>query len=159
MNIWDKNDAGSHLPVAVLRKGAVMTLLAATLALGGCAGAGLTVLGAGAGAAAGAGVDYTLNGIAYKTFTASADDVHRATRNTLGRMGMKIADDRKTKEGFSLHAVAEDRNIYIDLEHVTGRTTRMRVDVDKGDIFKDRATATEIIVQASYVLDRQFAHR
>lgn len=145
--------------MAVLRKGAVMALVTATLALGGCAGAGLTVLGAGAGAAAGAGVDYTLNGVAYKTFTAPAGDVRRATRSTLDRMGMKVAADRKTEDGFSFHAVAEDRDIYIDLEHVTDQTTRMRVDVDKGEIFKDRATAAEIIVQASHALDHQLARR
>lgn len=117
------------------------------------------MLGAGAGVAAGTGVSYTLNGIAYKTFTAPAADVRRASLKTLKRMGMKVTKDKSTKEGFSIRATAMDREIYIDLERVTQVTTRMRIDVDKGEIFKDRATASEIIVQTAYTLDRQVAHR
>ncbi|MBI2219233.1 MAG: hypothetical protein HYU51_18285 [Candidatus Rokubacteria bacterium] len=40
----------------------------------GCAAIGLTVLGTGLGVAAGQGTAYTLDGIAYRTFTASVDD-------------------------------------------------------------------------------------
>lgn len=127
-------------------------------ALAGCAsGAGLTLFGAGAGVAAGTGVDYTLNGIAYKTFTAPVDDVHTAMLLTLKRMGMKIKKDKPVKHGYEMQASAVEREIYIDLETVTKVTTRMRVDVDKGDFFKDRATASEIILQAANTLDREVA--
>lgn len=135
-------------------------LLVVLVSLGGCGGAaGMTVLGAGAGAAAGVGANYTLNGIAYKTFTASSEDVHTATLITLKRMGMFIKEDKATERGFQLHAQAVERDIHIELERVTTRTTRMRVSVDKGDIFKDRATAAEIITQSAYTLDRQVARR
>lgn len=129
------------------------------LALGGCAGAGLTLLGAGAGVAAGTGVSYTLNGIAYKTYAESCEDVHTATLLALTRMGMEIEVDKSTDEGFELVARASEREVSIGLERVTDRTTRMRVSVDKESIFKDRATASEIIVQASYMLDHKVAQR
>ena len=57
--------------------------------LAGCAGAGVAVASAGASAAVETGVDYTLNGIAFKTLTASIDKVKVATRTGFQRMGMK----------------------------------------------------------------------
>lgn len=139
--------------------GPAIALLTAMLALSGCAGAGMTLFGAGAGVAASTGVNYSLNGIAYKTFTAPASDVHAATLVTLKRMGMKIEKDTQTDEGRAIEAAAVDRKIFIELERVTRSTTRMRVNVDKGEIFKDRATASEIIVQSAHSLENRIASR
>ena len=59
--------------------------LCASLLLGrpGCAAPALALLEIGAGTGASAGVSHTLNGITYKTFTASAEDIHQATRRAL----------------------------------------------------------------------------
>ena len=144
---------------ALRRLCAFAAALTLGLSLAGCAGAGLTVLGAGAGVAAGTGVSYTLNGIAYKTFTASDDDVHTATLLALRRMAMDIKKDKPTHDGYEVIAKAADREVSVELERLTRRATRMRVSVDKDSIFKDRATAAEIILQASHTLDRKVARR
>lgn len=153
----ERRAAKNTMHPTTTRRLSAIALVAAMLALGGCAAAGTTLFGTGVGVAASTGVNYTLNGIAYKTFTAPAADVHAATLATLKRMGMTVKKDNKTTEGHELHAEAIDRDIYIELESVTKTTTRMRINVDKGEIFKDRATATEIIVQASLALDSRLA--
>jgi hypothetical protein len=110
---------------------------------------------AGSGVAMGTGVDYTLNGIAYKTFVTPLPTVRQATLNSLNRMGMKVVQDRKTDSGWTITATAMDRSIDIDLERVTSQTTRMRVVANDGVIFKDRATEAAIIDQTADALDRR----
>ena len=51
-------------------------------------------------------------------------------------------------------AQAGDRAVDIELERLTARTTRMRVSVKHGWIFRDRATAGEIIAQTEHSVDR-----
>jgi hypothetical protein len=131
-------------------------VLAATLLLAACAApAGVAMFSAGSGVAMGTGVDYTLNGIAYKTFVTPLPTVRQATLNSLNRMGMKVVEDRKTDSGWTITANAMDRSIDIDLERVTSQTTRMRVVANNGIIFKDRATEAAIIDQTADALDRR----
>jgi len=114
------------------------------------------VAGAGAGVAMGTGVDYTLNGIAYKTFTAPMEDVKVATRTSLERMGMKKTKDEKAEKsdnGWVIEATANDRVVTIELQALTPKTTRIRVVADDGIFFKDRATESEIIYQTADALD------
>jgi hypothetical protein len=129
--------------------------LLVALTLQGCTAAavGLTIATAGAGAGMSVGVEHTLNGIVYKTFAASANDVRFATLKTLDQMGMTLTTDEATKSGWQLSASAHDRSIDIQLERLTDTATRMRVVADEGwVIFKDSATATEIILQTAQTL-------
>ena len=125
------------------------------LLLQGCAAAaiGVTLATAGAGAGMTAGVEHTLNGIVYKTFSAPANEVRFATLKTLDRMGMPLTDDEKTDTGWKLSASAKDRSVDVDLESLTDTATRIRVVANEGIIFfKDSATATEIILQTAQTL-------
>ncbi len=133
----------------------ISALVAGSLVLQGCAG--LTTLGAGSGTAAGVGVEHTLNGAAYKTFTASVDQVHAASRRALADMSVKITDDARTENGRQLMAVAADREIEIQFEWLTPRMTRMRVVAAEGVLFRDSATATEIILQTAERLETRTA--
>jgi hypothetical protein len=129
--------------------------LALGLLLQGCAAAaiGVTLATAGAGAGMTAGVEHTLNGIVYKTFSAPANEVRFATLKTLDRMGMPLTDDQKTETGWQLSAKAKDRSVDIDLESLTDTATRIRVVANEGMMFfKDSATATEIILQTAQTL-------
>jgi hypothetical protein len=133
---------------------AVQLVLA--LQLSACAApAGLAIFGASAGVAMGTSVDYTLNGIAYKTFVAPMPAVRQATLASLGRMGMKVVDDKKSQTGWSISATAEGRDIDIDLERLGSRTTRIRVVASSSAIFKDRATEAAIIDEAADTLDHR----
>ena len=135
--------------------------LALGLLLQGCAAAaiGITLATAGAGAGMTAGVEHTLNGIVYKTFSAPANEVRFATLKTLDRMGMPLIDDQKTETGWQLSAKAKDRSVDIDLESLTDTATRIRVVANEGIIFfKDSATATEIILQTAQTLQDDAAN-
>ncbi len=50
-------------------------------------------------------------------------------------------------------AVAGDRKIYIELEKLTSRTTRMRVTAKQGWFWRDRSTAGEFIAQTADAVD------
>jgi hypothetical protein len=120
--------------------------------LSGCAAVGMTLFGVGAGVTTGTSVAYTLDGIAYRTFTASLPQVESATRTALDNMGIKVEAISKTEQGKALRAVSNDREIEIELEMVSPKTTRIRTVAKQGIFFKDRATATEIIFQTEKVL-------
>jgi hypothetical protein len=118
----------------------------------GCAAVGMTLFGVGAGVATGTSVSYTLDGIAYRTFTAPISQVEGATRTALDRMGIKIQATSKTEQGKAIKAMSNDREIEIELQMVSAKTTRIRTVAKQGIFFKDRATATEIILQTERVL-------
>lgn len=120
--------------------------------LSGCAAVGLTLFGVGAGVATGTSVSYTLDGIAYRTFTATLPQVETATRTALDRMGIKVEATSKTEQGRALLATGNDREIEIEFEMVSSKTTRIRTVAKQGIFFKDRATAAEIIMQTERVL-------
>lgn len=128
-------------------------LLGLAVGVQGCAGAGLALLGVGAGTAAGTGTSYTLDGIAYRTFTAPLEDVRRATATSLKRMDIRVKTDQPTDSGRSIEALAGDRTVAIELQKLTGRTTRMRVTVKRHTVLRDRSTAGEIIAQTERTLD------
>lgn len=129
-------------------------LLALTL-MTGCAAAGLTLFGVGAGVSTGTGVSYTLDSIAYKTFTAPVEDLQSATLKSLKRMDIAVKENKPGESGRRIVAMAGDRAIEIELDRLTARTSRMQVVAKQGWLLRDRATATEIIIQTEQTLDDQ----
>ena len=125
------------------------------LYLNGCAApVALTLLGVGAGVTTGTAVSYTMDGIAYRTFTAPLTQVERATLTALNDMGMKIEGTEKIDEGKAIKAKGVDRQIEIELQAISSKTTRIRTVAKDGVFFKDRATATEIILQTERILGK-----
>jgi hypothetical protein len=127
----------------------------AVLASSGCAAVGLAFLSIGAGTAATSGVSYTLDSIAYKTFTAPEEGLQTATLKTLARLDIKVKEIERTQTGSKIVAEASDRTIEIELERLTTKISRMRVNAKRGWLLKDRATATEIIIQTERTLDHE----
>lgn len=135
-------------------------IVAAGLAVGllgsqGCAAAGLTLFGVGAGVSTGTGVSYTLDSIAYKTFTAPVEDLQGATMKTLKRMDITVKENKPGESGRRIVAIASDRTIEIELDRLTAKTSRMQVVAKQGWLLRDRATAMEIIIQTEQTLDDQ----
>ena len=125
------------------------------LYLNGCvAPVALTLFGVGAGVTTGTAVSYTMDGIAYRTFTAPLPQVERATLTALNDMGIEIAGTEKTDDGKAIKAKGIDRQIEIELQAISSKTTRIRTVAKNGVFFKDRATATEIILQTERVLGK-----
>lgn len=129
-------------------------LVAASLVVTACADpVGLTLLGAGSGVAMGAGVDYTLNGIAYKTFPASLQDARSATLDSLRGLDMKVTEDGKNNDGgWTIAAVAQGRSIEIDLSALSAHATSEKVIASDGLFFKDRATEALILEKTDEAL-------
>lgn len=133
---------------AALRRAVRLSALSSIgVLLTGCDPLSLTVFGVGTAS----GVQHTLNGISYRTFTAPVSQVRTATLGSLNRMGIKVSSREKTKEGEVIKASAGDRNIEIELDAITPSTTRMRAAVRNG-LLMDSATGTEIIIQTEKTL-------
>ena len=126
----------------------VLSILMLPIFFSGCASVALTAGAIGASV----GVNHTLSGMVYKTFTAPSKSVEKASVRALKDMGIKV-DTRETNEDGErlLLAFANQREIEVRLESLTKRTTQMRVVVSEG-VIKDSATATEIVLQTERVL-------
>jgi uncharacterized protein DUF3568 len=135
----------------MINRAAFYCRLLAPLALAGlltgCDPISLTALGVGAAA----GVQHTLTGIAYKTFTAPMPKVRTAVKAALSNMDIKVGATEKIENGERIKARAADRDIEIELEALSSRTTRVRSTARSG-LFMDSATATEIILQTEKAL-------
>jgi hypothetical protein len=66
-------------------------------------------------------------------------------------MGIKLGAKEPIENGERLTARASDRDIEVELEAITSKTTRMRSTAKTG-FLRDAATATEIILQTERVL-------
>jgi hypothetical protein len=130
----------------------VVVILGILPFLNGCAAVARTLLGVGAGVATGTSGGYTLDGYAYRTFTAPLPQVESATRTALNRMGIKIEATAKTEQGKAIAATGNEREIEVELEVISSNATRIRTVAKQGIFLKDRATATEIILQTEKVL-------
>ena len=122
------------------------------LALQGCAAAALSVVGL----AGGAGFEHFINGIVDQTFSSPMAGTRLATLKTLKRMGMSVEKEEKSEAGWTIVAKAVKRIIEIDLEALSDKSVRMRVDVMRpGFVFiKDPATGNEIIELTTAELSR-----
>jgi hypothetical protein len=67
-------------------------------------------------------------------------------------MDIKIIEDNKSEDGRTITADTEELDIVIDLEEVTSKTTKVKVDARKRVVLKDKATAAEIINQVGKIL-------
>lgn len=124
-----------------------MALALSALTLTGCEPITLTAVGVGAAA----GVQHTLTGIAYRTFSVPLPRVRTAVFKAFDHMGIKPGGKEPIENGERLTAKAADRDIEVELEALTPKTTRMRTTAKTG-LFRDAATATEIILQTERVL-------
>ena len=122
------------------------TLLCLIPALSGCALMGSVFLPAAVSGGA-VGVNYSLGNTAYKTISSPIADVEAALHRALKKMDIKERERNAGEGKVSVTAVTGDLDIDIDLEKVTPTATKIEVNAGKGPFFKDKATATEIIVQ------------
>jgi hypothetical protein len=100
-----------------------------------------------------AGVNYSVTNNAYKTISYPFADVEAALNKALKKMDIKETKRQKEEGKVSVAAVTRDLDIHIDLEKVTPTVTKIEVNAKKGGFIKDKATATEIIVQTEKNLE------
>lgn len=124
--------------------GQVLLVLIVGTLVSGCAGLALTAVGVGGGAAA----SHQMGGLAYRTFTEPLPRVRDAVLGAFKRMGIKPKAAERIELGERILARVGDRDVEVELEALTPKTTRMRVAVRRdGGLFMDSATAVEIITQ------------
>jgi hypothetical protein len=127
-----------------------MVLLAGlSVSLCGCAPLAITALGVGASI----GVQHTVNGTAYKTFTMPLPEIRKAAVLALKRMDFAIDGTKKIASGETIAARAPERDIEVQLEVISANTTRMRTSARNG-LLMDAATANEIIAQTEKTIKR-----
>lgn len=122
--------------------GRLLAICGAAMLLGGCESMAITAFGVGAAT----GVTQTLNGRAYRTFTAPVGEVKQATLATLKRMDIKLISSKREGNEEVILARAADREIEITLEVLSPHSTRMR-SVTKQGLLYDSATSLEIVLQ------------
>ncbi len=121
---------------------------------------GCVVAAVGAVAGAAAGVTYTILGVAEKTFNEDYDTVTAALQKALVTMDIKTGDTRKTEENnriikTEIEGFAGDLTIHISIDRVTDKATRVAVDASKKFFVKDKATATQILIQTDNNLPKK----
>lgn len=126
---------------------AAAAALACTM-LAGCETLALSAIGA----SASAGLSYTMNGAAYRTFTASESKVRTAAFTALKRMASPIESSEKTGEGELIRAAMPQRSIEVHIEPLSPNATRVRAVAKRGMFLHDTATAAEIISQTERAL-------
>ena len=116
---------------------------------------GLALVGQGCASVANpTGVNYTLDGIAFRTFSMPVDQIRRATLTTFKRMDMVVKSDNTLEDGGrEFVAAAGDRTFHVELERLTARTTRMRITAMNSWPWSDRSAAGEILVQTARALE------
>ena len=116
----------------------------------------LTAVGVGATA----GVQHTLSGIVYRTFSAPLPKVRQAVLDALKQMEIKVKKHNLIWTGEEILATAADRQISIELEVITPKTTRIKVITHA--MIMDSATSMEIVSQtekALALIERNAAQR
>ena len=128
----------------------VTLIMTVAIYLNACVAAATTAAGIGGSQA----LSHTINGITYRTFTATAPEVKVAAMNALWRMKIKVVSNGKPDKNNlrTITAKANGRNIEVQIEPISDNATRMRVVAKSGGIFYDSATADEIIQQTKLQL-------
>jgi hypothetical protein len=132
-----------------------LVLCLCLLPLAACEPLALSLLGTGATSA----LRYTIwDGVTYRTFTAGAPEVKQSTLAALERMGIKHETTLPYDYGEIITANTATREIYIELEPISERATRVRIAAKNGTFWYDNATATEIVAQTERLLAESAAH-
>ena len=114
------------------------------LLLSGCASVML--------AGASGGVAYSVTNIAYKTIPRPIDQVDLANRLALIKMGIKYVEVIKTEDRARIFAKTSELKIYIDLNKITPKSTKISVDAKRNLLVKDKSTAEAIINETEAML-------
>ncbi len=113
-------------------------VVACLVTLGGGAAAALSVVGL----VGGVGFEHVINGVVYQTFPSPIAGARLAALKTLKRMGMAVEKDEISEDGWTIMARAVDRKIDIDLESLSDKSVRMRVDVHRDNFIFLKGSAS-----------------
>ena len=123
-------------------------VLAVAAMTAGCASLAVTTFAIGAST----GVQHTINGVGYRTFSAPSPKVTSAALAALAGMSIKVVATESIATGELIKAATPDRKIELEVERISPNTTRLSVVAKHYLVLYDAATANEIIVQTERML-------
>ncbi len=117
---------------------------------------GAAILTTGLGNATAIGIERSFDGAIIKTVTEKTDTVASSARRALQTMGFK-EDRTAAADGIiTIWASSPRREVQVKLAAISENTTRIRIDVDRGWIFReDPSTAAEIMIQTELALGKR----
>lgn len=136
----------------IIKCAALFLLLLFFGPLSGCAPA-LFVLGT-MGSGASKTSEYISHNKVARSVTHELDSVKKATLIALGRMGISVEMVEEIEGGEEIYAKASDRAIVVELKKLTPSLTHIEITAKTGPLFRDKATAEEIVEQSVLVLEK-----
>jgi hypothetical protein len=100
---------------------------------------------------------YTTGNIAKRTYVSNVSQVTEAAHRALKKMDIQYHSTDPGVSETEMKASTDELEITISLTPVTATTTRVDVDAVKDRVFKDKATAAEILYQIELELKRSSA--
>jgi len=83
---------------------------------------------------------------------AALQEVRAAMFQSFYRMELTIESDERTETGYALTGKTRDRRVEIELEQVGGQFTYMQAKVKRNFFWRDRATATALVLDTESIL-------
>ncbi len=109
----------------------------------------------GAFAGAGEAYRYTTSNVVKKTLMGDVGQVKIATKSALKKMDVHFHSIKTVGHKTEIEASTTELDITILIEPITSVTTKIEVNAVEDQVFKDKATATQILSQIEAELDRE----
>jgi hypothetical protein len=119
--------------------------------MAGCA----EVLIPGAFTGAGEAYRYTTSNVVKKTLMGNVGQVKAATRSALKKMDVRFHSVKTEDSETEIEASTKELDITITIEPITSATTKVKVNAVEDHVFKDKATAAQILSQIEAELNRK----
>ncbi|MEK9628878.1 MAG: DUF3568 family protein [Nitrospinota bacterium] len=101
------------------------------------------------------GLGYSVTNVAKKTINHPLDRVVGAVMDASNKMEIRVIENWGNEEGRTIKATTKSLSIYIELESITPKTTKMTINAKEGLFFKDKSTANAIILEAEKFLVKE----
>ena len=98
---------------------------------------------------------YTTSNVVKKTLMGDAGQVKAATKSALKKMDVHFNSMKTKGNATEIDASTTELDITITIEPVTAATTKVKVDAVEDRVFKDKATAAQILSQIEGELNRK----
>lgn len=143
------NIGSGRAPRRAIRVGTVAGVVVIAALSSGCESLALTTFAIGAST----GVQHTISGVGYRTFTLPAPKVKAAALAALAGMGIKVESTKATADGEVIKTATPDRRIELEIERISANATRLSAVAKHRMVLRDAATANEIIAQTERMLE------
>ena len=104
---------------------------------------------------AGEAYRYTTSNVVKKTLMGDVDQTKTATRNALKKMKVQFHSMKTEDNETEIKASTTELDITIMIERITAVTTKVEVNAVEDHVFKDKATADQILSQIEAELNRK----